>query len=507
MRNQVLGAVALVVLMWVGTRALAVDNPPAPQPPGCHSTIVTSNGTVRDDELAKMISDAIKASGNTPSSVKVFFNSCYGGGMLDDIANVLATDFDPDIPFVGGSASSATEVAWGPSNKSVGTSNAGSYWTDSLAGAMAGASPGSNVSGTVGTANANDPAAPGGRVGGNLPAGGSPAHPQTATANHGDAVNWGPGIGVVFSGNNNRLRHDNNVDTMETSLTNMLGACTSTSDNTTQGLQNLLNYSATLIPPGGEFVLYVDDHGNTEFDWDEWWHWYTHSPIVGLPGTGWHRILPSGDISPLHEGWHAGLTLNAQQGDMPNPGINLLAAIDGPYWIDSFFDIYFNGRKIPDEDVPDVLLPGEEVFIPLDPVLWATIPEGGGPVLLEFVSTDPAADPLELINLELTSGPINDLDYDLGIIPGDANGDCWVNELDAERLAANWGRTVEPGDRFHGDFTGDGRVNAMDAALLTANWEGIPWEATAVPEPGTIVMLLAGAAGLAVCNRRRSTRR
>jgi len=106
--------------------AQAADNPPTDQPPGEHSTIVVSDGqggttSVRDDELADMIKTAIQNSGNTPSSVKVFFNSCYGGGMLDDIADALGPpNFDPAIPFVGASASSADQPAFGPSDGWVG---------------------------------------------------------------------------------------------------------------------------------------------------------------------------------------------------------------------------------------------------------------------------------------------------------------------------------------------------------------------------------------------------
>jgi len=206
------------------------DNPPANQGAGQHSTIMTSNGKLRDDQLADMIKDAINNSGKTPTSVKVFFNSCYGGGMLDDIANMLKDDFEPDIPFVGASASASNEVAWGPKNSVASTTGGGSYWTDSLAGAMAGANPGDNVSGTIGTANANDPAKAGGPVGSNLPPKGKPETPQNTTANGGAAVNWGPGEGVVFSGGNNRVRHDNNVDKMEGAFLDMFGQCYSSAD-------------------------------------------------------------------------------------------------------------------------------------------------------------------------------------------------------------------------------------------------------------------------------------
>jgi hypothetical protein len=88
-------------------------------------------------------------------------------------------------------------------------------------------------------------------------------------------------------------------------------------------------------------------------------------------------------------------------------------------------------------------------------------------------------------------------------VPGDANGDGWVDEDDASVLAANWGKTgvSGPGD---GDFTGDGAVNVADAAVLAANWRPNPGsESTAtVPEPGSLILLILGVLMLAVRRRR-----
>lgn len=506
MKTLCLGVIALAILVSAGARAVAVDNPPTPQLPGIRSMIATSDGTVRDDELAKMIRDAIKASGKTPSSVKVFFNSCYGGGMLDDIANILATDFTPPIPFVGGAASDANQPAWGPDDSWVGNSSMGSFWTDELAKAMANSPPGETVTGTLGTANANDPTAPGGKYAGYLPVDGQPERPQNTTANGGDTVTWGPGIGVVFSGANTDKRHDNNVAKMQGAMMARLGQSFTPSSSTTAGLRGALNAAAQLMPPGGEFVLYVDDHGDVEYDYDEWYRWYTGSKVTLEPTTGWRSRLPSGEISMLHEGWRTGLTLNARQGDMPSPSIKLLADITEPYMIDSFFDVFFNGIPIPEENVPDVLLPGEQAFIPLGPEIWSTIPPGGGPVLLEFLPTGSGGLSVDLLNLELTSGPINDID--LPWVPGDANHDGFVNEIDAQTMAAHWGMLVELGDHSSGDFNADGRVDAADASLLAANWGPHPMVMeAAVPEPSAIVLFVVGVLGLVTARRAFSVRR
>ncbi|MBN2025037.1 MAG: hypothetical protein JW809_19830 [Pirellulales bacterium] len=86
----------------------------------------------------------------------------------------------------------------------------------------------------------------------------------------------------------------------------------------------------------------------------------------------------------------------------------------------------------------------------------------------------------------------NDLFLPLpGDVPGDANGDCVVDRLDAAILAAHWLATggVAWTD---GDFNADGRVDDLDLAILAANWTAAPSGAN-VPEP-SVPGLLAGAA-------------
>ncbi|MBN1911229.1 MAG: carboxypeptidase regulatory-like domain-containing protein [Pirellulales bacterium] len=86
------------------------------------------------------------------------------------------------------------------------------------------------------------------------------------------------------------------------------------------------------------------------------------------------------------------------------------------------------------------------------------------------------------------------------LIPGDANHDGYVDKKDARILAENWLET----DRFwdHGDFNDDGRVDDLDASILAAHWGTSPAESHAVPEPGTL-MLLLGLGGLALLLQRR----
>ena len=56
-------------------------------------------------------------------------------------------------------------------------------------------------------------------------------------------------------------------------------------------------------------------------------------------------------------------------------------------------------------------------------------------------------------------------------------------------LAGNWLQTGLTGGASDGDFNGDGNADAIDASIMAANWGA--GEASAVPEPGTLVLLLS----------------
>jgi hypothetical protein len=75
----------------------------------------------------------------------------------------------------------------------------------------------------------------------------------------------------------------------------------------------------------------------------------------------------------------------------------------------------------------------------------------------------------------------------IDVPPGDANRDGVVDASDATILAGNWQATNA--DWSMGDFNGDGIVDASDATILAGNWQA-GTDSTAVPEPGTILLMV-----------------
>jgi hypothetical protein len=103
-----------------------------------------------------------------------------------------------------------------------------------------------------------------------------------------------------------------------------------------------------------------------------------------------------------------------------------------------------------------------------------------------------------------TAGALTVTLHDLG--DGDTNIDGVVNSLDLSDFGQGWGSSSPTW--ANGDFNFDGVVNSLDLSAFGQAWG---WSAAAsagataspVPEPGTIVMLLIGAAGLLLYRKRR----
>lgn len=105
--------------------------------------------------------------------------------------------------------------------------------------------------------------------------------------------------------------------------------------------------------------------------------------------------------------------------------------------------------------------------------------------------------------------------YKTMALPGDANFDGIVNGLDLSLVASEWGRKGSGASDPPGDLNHDGIVNGLDESLVLTNWTGQTGilglgrgAATAVPEPATVVLALAGLAallGARRCWRRHAT--
>lgn len=106
--------------------------------------------------------------------------------------------------------------------------------------------------------------------------------------------------------------------------------------------------------------------------------------------------------------------------------------------------------------------------------------------VIEFTSRE---DPAEALRPRLT------IDYSPSQIPGDANGDTFVDRTDLAIVAASYGR--ETGATFAlGDFDNDGRVSTSDLAILQSSLTPPPPpspSSVAIPEPATCWLALVAA--------------
>ena len=190
---------------------------------------------------------------------------------------------------------------------------------------------------------------------------------------------------------------------------------------------------------------------------------------------------------------------------MPDPHVRTELWIDrdlfGDFAVDSFFDITyeidFDGAPGPMEMLGGIELNSQNVTpdVGLD---LGPVPDTDGDGNPDNNYPDPfnsEPDPIEIAAREAALLTIPH-------VPGDANNDGFVNELDAELLASHWGE----GDATWamGDFNGDLHVDAKDASILAANWGAIGDLATpvSVPEPSTLMLLLGLVSGLLIRRRK-----
>ena len=83
-------------------------------------------------------------------------------------------------------------------------------------------------------------------------------------------------------------------------------------------------------------------------------------------------------------------------------------------------------------------------------------------------------------------------------VPGDCNGDGYVNSTDLDVVRAHWGQSAS--GAANGDLSGDGVVNSSDLDQVRSNWGATPGAAV-VPEPS--IFLLLSLTGLLFVWKRR----
>ena len=88
------------------------------------------------------------------------------------------------------------------------------------------------------------------------------------------------------------------------------------------------------------------------------------------------------------------------------------------------------------------------------------------------------------------------------LMPGDADGNGYVDAEDVAILAQNW---LQDSDATWamGDFNRDGKVNDIDAAILAANWNP---QSASVPEPTLVISILSSLSILQLTRWKRLSR-
>jgi len=436
--------VSLIIALLLSGLAWSADQAVPDQDPGDHSSLCTSDGSIRDDELADYVCSNIpKDKDGKPKvkDVKIMANSCYGGGLLDDFQRI----FGPGgacagVPWVAGSASSADEPSYGPSDAVVDLpahkgKNLGDDWSQALAGSktIKGATgairdnTSDNVKSDLERARDNDDSGP--RILGL-------ENPVIGTGNGGDKINWtSPDnktkhAAVVFGGKQTNKRHHNNIKNVTDALKgvwkNETKVITPIDGGTKEELKLAIKAACSILDENTQLVLYFNDHGNCEFDFDEWYDWYCPYRV---------DVENPLDVNfPLHEGWVEGLTAMAIQPTdepMPTLDLTLVDPIDSNDW-----SIWLNETEIPWPE--SGIIPAGDYQLPVDYTAIRT-----GENHLSISTTNPTA-VMILNGLQLHSGPINEIEveveYEIGTIDdfesytdnwelGEAIWQTWIDGL------------------------------------------------------------------------------
>jgi len=407
-------------LLSVGMQAQASDPAADIQKTGSHSTIHTPDGGIRDDEFVDFVCQKIKENGGKVKDVKIMVNSCYGGGILDDFQR----EFGPGgacegTPWVGGSASAHDETAIGWSDAWVNANpdqNIGSAWTDALAGfrnttgnadgVITKGSSTNNVLQDLIKAGQTDRGGPGLK---------KQETPQAASGNGGENIMWNmegaKHEAIVFGGEQTNVRHHNNIENVTDALNKVWGSSPhniqSIDGGNKQDLFSAVETAAGRLDENTQLVIYIDDHGGSRFDFDE-----AIGGVLSILIEDEEKFdadLPSGIFQGM---WGNFLAL-----DVPGPSLdlNITQCNNCSSWA-----YRWNGYEL---DFP----PGNPTgMVQLMLPFYKLYP---GMNYLDIEPRDSSSSPqaksrkqthfgvLELSNLELNSGGVNELESDHRLVP------------------------------------------------------------------------------------------
>jgi hypothetical protein len=109
---------------------------------------------------------------------------------------------------------------------------------------------------------------------------------------------------------------------------------------------------------------------------------------------------------------------------------------------------------------------------------------------------------------ELDFAGLDDIGWEVAVAPpttpGDGNGDGHIDGIDYLLWAGNFGDNPAddpPGSPGNGDYDDNGMVDGLDYLVWAGSYNMGPNDAAAVPEPGTLALIIAGL--LCVVTRRR----
>lgn len=265
--------------------AQAMDIKPPNEPAGNHATVATEDGNIRDDELIDHICSEINTFDVKVKDIKLLANSCFGGGLLDDMERAFGPGGACEgIPWIAGSASEATKSAYGWADSAVTANtpnfNLGSHWTNALAekgaanvggvkGVIRDGSNSNNVMTDLKKARDRDFRGPMGARKLEIP--------QIASGNGGHEIMWhmenGKHEAVVFGGDQTNLRHSNNIENMDRALKKTWPAGTRTiqaiDGGTTKELKDAISAAIQRLDENTQLLVYIDDHGGAEIDLKE----------------------------------------------------------------------------------------------------------------------------------------------------------------------------------------------------------------------------------------------